>query len=51
MAKELEKALEQLKIAMGSVSTEHKGWALLRGDDRPVNGCYEARGYYKPRSK
>ena len=51
MAKELEKAVAGLKEAMGRGKTEHEGWGLLRGDDRPVNGCYEAKGYYKPRSK
>lgn len=51
MAKELEKALEQLRVAMGRGNTEHEGWAVLRGDNRPVNGCYEAKGYYKPKGK
>lgn len=51
MAKELEKALERLRVAMGNGVVEHEGWAVLRGDNRPVNGCYEAKGYYKPKAK
>lgn len=51
MEKALEKALEQLRIAMGNGVVEHEGWAVLRGDNRPVNGCYEAKGYYKPKAK
>lgn len=45
MEREIKKAVDAWKQANGKAKAkEHKGWGLLRGDNRPCNGVTGVRG-------